>query len=66
MCVSASVTESVSSSVVTSIELKLRLSLAQLELRRLANDSDPKDATVIRYAATVLNLVRRGVAKPAH
>lgn len=44
-----------------SMELKLRVSIIQAELRRLAEatgDEQPRAAAVLRRAATLLNLLR--------
>lgn len=42
----------------TAIEVRLRLSVIQFELRQLARHLPPSAERIVRYAANVLNLLR--------
>lgn len=42
----------------SAIEVRLRLSVIQFELRQLARHLPPTAARIVRYAANVLNLLR--------
>jgi hypothetical protein len=42
----------------SALEAQLRLSVLQAELRRVAESLPPKRARIVRYAASVLELLR--------